>query len=462
MNDQVGLAGSYSNLGNVYRQSKNYDLAKTYYLRSITILRTVQDFEYLSSTLNNLGNLLVLTGNAKQAIPYLEEGIRIREKNTDQKALASSYVNMADAYNQLKDHQKEELFLNKALAISTQLSGMREVAVLKLKAANAYAANGKTTDAIKLYQQHISLNDSLLNIDVVSKVAEMETKYDTEKKDAQNKLLQQENEIQELVIKQKEIQVVLLIGALILSLVIGLYVYTQYKRKKERELNAALIKEEKRRLAAIISAQEEERKRISGELHDGIGQMLSVVKMNLSAMEEEIPLQQLKQSIQLLDESCSELRNISHHLMPAVLMKKGLVNAIQEFCDNINISKKLHISFYADEFKRVHGSIEINLYRIIQELVQNIVKYAQATEVNLNINNENDVLKLMVSDNGIGLNTEEIKNSNGNGWSNIYSRTGLLNAQIEIDSSPGNGTTIFIDVPLTSKEEPKLEPVLVN
>lgn len=459
MNDQVGLAGSYSNLGNVYRQVKKYDLAKMYYLKSIAILRIIEDLEYLSSALNNLGTLMILTGQANKAIAYMEEGMQIREKNSDQKALVSSYVNLADAYNQLNDYKKEEAYLRKALQLSVHVDGMRELAVLKFKAANAFAKTGNTKEAITLYQEHIALNDTLLNTDVVTKVAEMETKYDTEKKEAQNKLLQQENQIQELALEQKRIQLMALLGALVLCIVIGLYSYNQYKHKKERELNAALMKEEKRRLAAIISTQEEERKRISGELHDGIGQMLSVVKMNMSAMEEELPLQQLKQAIQLLDESCTELRNISHHLMPAVLMKKGLVNAVEEFCATINMSKKIHLSFYADTFERVHGSIEVNVYRIIQELVQNITKYAQATEVNLNINYENDTLKLMVSDNGIGLNTEAIKNSKGNGWSNIYSRVSIMHAQLEIDSSPGNGTTIFIDVPLALKEEMILEAV---
>lgn len=459
MNDQIGLAGSYSNLGNVYRQIKKYDLAKAYYVKSITILRQTEHLEYLSSALNNLGNLFVLTNMANKAIPYLEEGMLIREKNTDQKALVSSYTNMADAYNQLKDYRKEEIYLRKALQLSPFKGGTRETAIISLKAADAFAKNGNTQEAITYYRQHIALNDSLLNVDVVTKVAEMETKYDTEKKEAQNKLLQQENQIQELALEQRRIQIISLFGALILCIVIALYSYTRYKHKKERELHAALREEEKRRLAAIISTQEDERKRISGELHDGIGQMLSVVKMNMSAMEEELPLKQLKQAIQLLDESCTELRNISHHLMPAVLMKKGLVNAVEEFCSTINTGKKIHVSFYADTFERVHGSIEVNLYRIIQELVQNITRYAQATEVNLNINYEHNTLKLMVSDNGIGLNMDAIKNSRGNGWNNIYSRLSIMHAQLEIDSSAGNGTTIFIDVPLALKNETKLETV---
>lgn len=462
INDQVGLAGSYSNLGNVYRQIARYDLSKAYYAKSIAILRQIEDPEYLSSALNNLGNLYVLTGQAKIAIPFMEEGMRIREKNTDLKALVSSYVNLADGYNQLNDHKKEEYYLRKALQLSDHLEGMRELAVLKVKAANAFAKTGNIKEAITLYQQHIALNDTLLNTDVVTKVAEMETKYDTEKKEAQNKLLHQENQIQELALERKQVQLIALFGAFLLCIVIAVFSYKQYTYKKEREFNAALLKEEKRRLAAIISTQEEERKRISGELHDGIGQMLSVVKMNMSAMEEELPLQQVKQAIQLLDESCSELRNISHHLMPAVLMKKGLVKAVEEFCATINSSKKIHLSFYADTFDRIHGSIEVNVYRIIQELVQNIVKYAQATEVNLNINHENGMLKLMISDNGIGINMDAIKHSNGNGWNNIYSRVSIMNAHIEIDSSPTNGTTIFIDVPLALKEESILESIDVG
>jgi two-component system, NarL family, sensor kinase len=456
INDQNGLAGSYSNLANIYREDKKYDKAIQYYTKSIAILRITQDLEYLSSSLNNLGHLYILLNKPKVALPYLVEGMNIREHNSDEKALMSSYMNMADVYALLNNKTQEEYYLIKTLTLSENLNGTRETATIQLKIANLLSDQNNTKDAVAYYQKHIALKDSLFNTEVVTTTAEMQTKYETEKKEAENKLLSQQNEITTLALQTKRIQVALLIGSLAFFIVIAFLGYTRYKHKKDKELNSALIKEEQRRTAAIISAQEDERKRISAELHDGIGQMLSVVKMNMSSIEEELPLQKVKQTIQLLDESCAELRHISHHLMPAVLIQKGLVLAVQEFVTQINYSGKLHISYYYDQFDRVHSSIEINLYRILQELTNNIIKYAQATEINLNINAENGFIKVMISDNGIGFDIQSIRNSKGNGWSNIYSRMNMMFAQLEIDSSNSSGTTIFIDIPLALKEEQSL------
>ncbi len=453
IDDPNETGATYLNIGNCYNYEKKYPEALAYYLKAFPLLEHSENLHYVSAITNNVGNIYVYLKKPALAIHYLEKSIKIREEQKDDKGLAYSYMNMADAYHLLKNKTQEAKYLTKTIEVAKRIGTLREAATAVERYARALNENGDYKTANEYLTKYIELQDSIYTSDVVTATADMQTKYETEKKEAENKLLIQENEIQDLALQSKRTQIALLIGSLVLVMVIAWLGYSKYKHKKEKELSAALIKEEQRRTAAIISAQEEERKRISAELHDGIGQMLSVVKMNMSSIEEELPLQKVKQTIQLLDESCTELRNISHHLMPAALIQNGLVLAVREFVQKINSSGKLHISYYYDEFERINTSIEINLYRILQELTNNIIRYAKATEVNLNINYEQGVLKVMISDNGIGMDKKAIQNSKGNGWSNIYSRLNMMHAQLEIDSSPGNGTTIFIDIPLLLKEE---------
>lgn len=462
LKDPGAIGSTYTNLGNVYNLEKNYLKALEYYLKAIPLLQNSDNLHYVSGIFNNIGNIYVYLKKPKLAIGYLEKSITIRVEQHDDKGLAFSYMNLADAYQLLGNKTLEGKYLVKSIEASAKLGALRETAVANQRYAKTLEQNGDYKKAIVHLNKYIEIHDSIYSTDVATATADMQTKYETEKKEAENKLLTQQNEINELSLQTKQTQIALLIGSLVLVIVIAWFAYTKYKHQKEKELSATLIKEEQRRTAAIISTQEEERKRISAELHDGIGQMLSVVKMNMSRIEEELPLQKVKQTIQLLDESCAELRNISHHLMPATLIQNGLVLAVKEFVSKINASGKLHVSYYYDEFERTNASIEINLYRILQELTNNIIKYANANEVNLTINHEHNQLKIMVSDNGIGMDSKAVQNSKGNGWSNIYSRLNMMQAQLEIDSSPGNGTTIFIDVPLLLKEEESLIESIVH
>jgi two-component system NarL family sensor kinase len=456
------IGSTYLNIGNTYNYEKNYPIALEYYLKAYPILEHSDNPHYISAICNNVGNIYVYLKKPALALFYLKKSIKIREEQKDEKGLVFSYMNMADAYYLLKDNTNEAYYLTKTIAVAEKLGTIREASTALERYARAMERNGDYKNSTRYLYKYIALQDSIYTTDVVTATADMQTKYETEKKEAENKSLTQENEIQDLALQTKRTQIVLLFGSLILVIVVAFLAYTKYKHKKEKELSATLIKEEQRRTAAVIYAQEDERKRISAELHDGIGQMLSVVKMNMSGIEEELPLEKVRQTIQLLDESCTELRNISHHLMPAVLIQKGLVLAVLEFVNKINASGKLHISYYHDHFERTNASIEINLYRILQELTNNIIKYAQATEVNLNINHENGMLKVMVSDNGIGMDPKAVNHSKGNGWNNIYSRLNMMHARYEIDSSPGNGTTIFLDIPLQLKEDQQLVEVMAE
>ena len=208
-----------------------------------------------------------------------------------------------------------------------------------------------------------------------------------------------------------------------------------------------VAKQENIRFRAVIEAQEKERKRIAQDLHDSLGQAISSIKviasiLNIESVEEEKKLQKL---LNLIDRTYEELRNISHNIMPNTLITLGLVPAIRELVDEINVYPNLKITFSDfGNFKGLNESKAIALYRIIQEALSNIIKHAQATDVVISLKKDKSKLLLSIKDDGVGLNTAEINKVSGIGWKNILSRAAIITGEVDLKSEPGKGTHLLI------------------
>lgn len=233
-----------------------------------------------------------------------------------------------------------------------------------------------------------------------------------------------------------------------------LYLYT--KAKQKNKFNQELLKHKKEQLTAVIETQEKERERFARDIHDGIGQYFSALKMNLSKMEATQNFTEQKEiynsSMQLIDELHQEVRNISFDIMPKVISMKGLAAALDELILKINSIGKIFISLNTYEFHhRFSIETEIAVYRIIQETVNNILKHSNASEVNIQFTQHEQELNIIVEDNGIGYNATDLIFSTGHGWKNIFSRVDMIHGTLEIDSSPDKtGTTIIINVPIVN------------
>lgn len=453
MNDEYGMAGSLVNMGNIYFEQKDFELAISTLERSLVVLRKIGDREYLSACLNNLGSALINVGKNKEALPLIEEALELRKQEDDKKGLMSSYINLANASFNLKLFNKTKKAFEEALKLSKQISALPEQIMLYKNLSDISERTGNPALALTYLRQHNILQDSLLNVNLNSEVAEMQTKYETEKKDKENVVLKNENAIKELELAKERSQRNILIVLILLILISAAFITVAIRNKNKINLNKALLVQERIRLSEILQTQEFERKRISRELHDGVGQMMAVVKMNVSAIEpDQKYIEHHKKSIELIDKSCEELRQISHQLMPGVLIKGGLKEALDELAMYINNAGQTQVYVSINGFvERPPELIEINLYRIIQELLTNIVKYARAKEVHIQIEREPGSITLMVEDDGIGLDVTTLKQSKGNGWHNINSRIDLLRGTIEIDSKLSKGTAVFIEIKEHSK-----------
>lgn len=454
INDKYNLSGTYVNIANIYLKKKNTEQAISYYLNSLELCREIGDKYYIATNLNNLCSAYINIKDFENAKKVVEESYLIRSELKDYSGLISCLKNMGDIFIKTKKFSQALEKLNEALNISKTIKARTEMPSLYSSFANYYESIGDYVNALNYQKLQALYNDSLLNENMLNKISELQIKYDTEKKDAENQKLLQENKLKELSIetskKSKQNQLLIFINLLIVIMLTAIFIYYRNKQKHKNELIKSQNLQEKLRFKAVVDSEEKERIRIAKELHDGIGQLLSSAKLNISSLEDNINKDDeylLQNSLKIIDEAVGEVRSISHNLMPTALMNYGLTEAISELCRRINESKKLQIDFDKENFdSKLLKETEIILYRIIQEIINNMIKHSKADKINIVLSNSDKTLKLYIKDNGVGYNTSEISKSKGIGWQNIYSRVSILNGDISINSQIGKGTEIEIIV----------------
>jgi signal transduction histidine kinase len=273
------------------------------------------------------------------------------------------------------------------------------------------------------------------------KIAGIQGKYDITQKDRE-------------IARQQQIRNIL-IGSFVFLLIVLLLLYNSYRLKQKNKYQKELNRQQNELFNVIVSTQDQERKRIAQDIHDSLGSVLSAAKLKLSSLEESKKvlssdlLEKYQASLDLLDEASTELRNISHNIMPATLSKLGLEAALQSLINKIAAHPKMQVNFTAHGFEgRIEETTEMSIYRIILELLNNIVKHAAAEKVSIQIIKYPAYINLMIEDDGRGFDyNKAFEEKKGIGLGNILSRVEYLNGTIEIDSAAGKGTTVIIEIP---------------
>lgn len=376
--------------------------------------------------------------------------------------------NIALNYIDQKQYRNAHPFAEEANMLSIRLKQFRIAAnsfdILK----NIAAAKGNHQLALHYANQFKFYSDSTINEETQKQMVNLERKYQTEKK---------ENEISELTIANAthELAVVkrnrfLLAGALsmlLLLLTLGLL----YRNSKQKQLLAAkenalhqeqieFLKKQQQVLSlqSMVNGEETERSRIAKDLHDGLGGLFSTIKMYLSTLQHEQETlrknELFTRSYHLIDTASEEVRRIAHNMMPEGLMKLGLLHALEDMCSNISVAKQLEVKLqsYGME-QRMNASTEIMLYRIVQELLNNIIKHAQATRVIVQFNRVANRLTVTVEDNGRGFDLQEFDGKKHKGLETIKSRVSYLNGQISIESENEVGTTVLMEFLINENSE---------
>lgn len=440
----------YRDLGNAYldmteRDSLFLDSA-LYYLRL-----TRKDFEQVndpfnkSTIYNNLGYVYELRWEFDSAFRSYEVAYQINRSVGRYSSTAQGLANMADIRFRQNLLKQAGFWADSAYQY---MQASDETGVYSRVFDVMYAlaeAEDRPADALYWYKKSEGIKDTLLNRERVQSLSELQTRYETEKKDRQ--IAEQERALAEAAREQQQLILGSLIG-LALLVVVGVLFFYRYRLQQQARLNAERLHQQQLRIRATLSAQEDERRRLAKDLHDSVGQVLAATRLQFGAFEKQVGKANFSHALGVLDDACREVRAISHTMMPRTLETLGLAAAARELAEKLILPTgiKVEVEVLGKEQQLPAGK-EIGAYRILQELVQNVLKHAQASEMHIQLLYRPQHLMLLVEDNGQGLPAKLQRD--GMGLNNIRLRAEALEADFSLENSPsGQGTLGTLHIPL--------------
>lgn len=370
-----------------------------------------------------------------KAIAFLEQALRISQKYHFTSLAAEHTRKLIHIYTESGRFQLAEKYLEETLmkADTMDYGQMRRLCDSFF---HFYFQKGDKAQALEYHRKliHYYLLSGQKNL--TESLAEMEVKYESEKKDQQIESLHKQKQLF-LIISSVSILAILFFIATVLLM-------NRYQRQKRLRMQTQMekLEQEKQLIAAeaLLNGENHERARLSRELHDGLGGLLTMVKLDLGRLRQQTTpkIDNLDHALSLMDKSIYEMRRLAHNLMPESLVRFGLRPVIAEFCDS---APQIHFFFYGQE-KRYSEKTEINIYRTTCELINNTLKHADASEINVQLIISDDKLSLTVQDDGKGFDPHDIRE----GLATVRSRVALLGATMQIYSAPNKGSEITIEL----------------
>lgn len=510
INDSLGLdsinAGVYFKMAGVFFELKNRDKYKQYLNKAFNLAYKYNDRLVLAVSYMSMAREINLEGKLDSARIFANNALNLGRELKDPITIGYAYRTLAEIEFSIDNFDAAKRYSQKMLHVP-KLPPM-EVAQFsffygdflcrygKYLEAQEYLVfsleEGKTMDAKVLQWQSLekllevyehlgafekayfhaksfqSLSEEIQNRELKREVEELDLKYETEKKEKEILALKARNIEQKLTLVETTATarqhywwgVFATLFLIILGAGFWAYIRNSKQQQKIAERETALqaekliqLKQEQKNIAlrAMLKGEEYERRRVAKELHDGVGILLSSLKIRLNQLKGTATT--LTNANKLVDKASSELRRIAQNMKPEALMKFGLVAAVEDLCDEINFNKKLHITFQHFGLQILkQDDTALQVYRIIQELLNNIIKHAKATEALVQLIQQEEKLLITIEDNGRGFDPTKNR-GNGQGLQNIESRVKYLNAKITWDSVIDQGTTVSIVVELNKQND---------
>jgi two-component system NarL family sensor kinase len=453
ISDTLGLINTYNNMGILHKNQHQTQDAITYYQKALGLAQKTGLAAHQINPLINLGVAHRILEKYADATKYYHQALLLaRQLQMDQK-VNDIYNNLSHLYIAQKSFQKAYEYAKLGVAAVEKSQKLEDLVKYNYNLALALHGLGRYKESSELMFKQRAFADSLYNIANARSMTELHTQYETEKKQQQIELLSQQTLVQKLKLRQREWA----LGIAILML--ALLIMVTYMLIRHRKLIEAIqLKETNRRhqeriTKEVLGAEERERRRIAADLHDGVGQWLSVSLLHLHHLRKEIDqvAPQLHDSVtialKVIEDSYDEMRSISHQMMPHTLLKVGLVSAIKEFVhllDKHQITVNLHVSELTGTLDEQTETI---LYRVIQESINNVIKHAKATRLSIQLFQDSEGVSVTIEDNGVGFDKQKVLPHSGIGLHNMMDRVLLLQGFLEIDSFPGKGTQITVFLP---------------
>ena len=487
-----------NNLGRLQIKVKNYDRALEYFYQSIDILEKDDNHVSIARGQTQVGKVLNLKNASEEALAVVLEAEALSYSLEDHQGIVEARIVLGQIYQKLANNQQAALYYNKALTYAKTHKLKEQLNQAQIELSRLYISEQAYDKAYAITNEAIQLAAALRNdenyykaskekealfiatdqldsaIVILKEMEEyiknLEGNYD------RIRLLESENDLGKIkaqlsdmeISELRQSQTIAWLAALVIFItLIGIITFIinrsrqkntllRYEKNEEilRSKNLEIRKnKEIESIKAEIKGQELERRRLAKELHDGLGGTLSSIKLNLTYLQNnQEKTQELNPVIQKLDLACKEVRSISHHLMPPAFRNHQFAEAIDHFLNDLQHTTQLDISyeiFPRQDIEAIDPTLKNDLYRIIQEVLNNTIKHADARSVDLQLILHDDFLSLIVEDDGKGFDVE--KHPPGIGLKNIRARLELHQGQMSIDSHSNRGTSTDIYIPMKNE-----------
>ena len=443
--DRYGEGATITNLGlNQYFQ-KEFDSAFYYFRESISLKETINDRLGLGHSYNNLGMTFGEVAEYDSMVHYYEKALEVKRSMNDPYGTSSTMLNLASGYNYQGEYAKAVSLLTESKQVLEGVHSPKLEAKIFNGLAKNYAALNQFDSAYYYLGWQFATEREVMDEEAEKRFKDMEASY--AKREMERRV-----ELQEIQLAQERFRNRVMLfgfsGLIVLLIGGGMFTYGRYRLKERLRFEEALASEQRLRFSAVLQAQEQERKRLAGELHDGLGQLLATAKLNFMSAEDalqgdEEDRKAYDTALHLLDDAFTEVRQVSHNLMPVSITRQGLLPAVQELAAKVNQAGKLRVDVAeSGPIGRQDEQHAIAIYRIIQECLNNIIRHAGATQVDIVLGEKGGRLEVGITDNGKGLSWTDIHQSSGIGWKNIFSRLEMIDGKFDLQPADGLGTKI--------------------
>ncbi len=447
LNDKTAYFRAYFSIALALTMQNRYSEAEKYIDSSGKYYSPTDNEASLTSYHLIAGLIYMNLSKLDRSNEHFRKTAELAERNKNIFGRIQANLQLARVLTLQKNYgQAEQLLLAMEKEIA-QTTGKVHLEILLDYQSRLYEDWGDYKKALKYYKEYKEISDSASSEQNKQYASRLEVEYETAKKEARINL-------QQAAIRQKNTLNYILIGSAVALLIISLLSYRNYRNKQKlQQQRISELEKEKQLLAtqALLKGQEDERSRLARDLHDGLGGLLSGVKLQLGAMKGNLLMTEeharvFNNALNKLDESIREMRRVAHNMMPEALINLGLSQALQDYCDGLSESQQFVINcqLYGLD-QRMSPSSEVVVYRIVQELLNNAVKHAGATTILAQVMRQDNRLTITVEDNGKGFDKEQLDTMQTAGLRNIQSRVHYLRGQMDIQSAAGKGTSVHIE-----------------
>jgi signal transduction histidine kinase len=432
-----GIASAYNNIGIVYKSMRKLPEALNNHLAAFRIRDSIGDKKGIATSYNNIGIVYDDMGKYEEAVKNHLEGLDIRQKLGDKAGIAGSQSNLGRAFMRMKKFKEAEKYYTEARILAEQIGHKEYLQHIYGGLAELDSLRGNFAQAFNYLNLHHRIRDSLDNEDTRRKTIQTQLTYEFEKKDAVQKAEHEKEMMKknaESILHKKSRNYVLIISILLILLICVAFIY--YNIRKSLRLKEGYSRQ-------LLRAQEQERQRISKELHDSVGQNVLFIK-NQVIKSNDLRL------LPTVDETLDEVRSISKDLYPNQLEKYGLAAAVDALVEKLQATTSIFASHDLSGLKtNLSPDEQIQYYRIIQECISNAVKHASATALRITAERKNNSTELIIQDDGKGFDKAALvsKAQHSFGMLNLEERAKYLKGKMEVESAPGKGTRLVFIFP---------------